>query len=64
MIIIYKNIYAIEIKSHDGRGVQTINSELSIGGAKESFCENINTNLSLITFLVSCLFQFFSFCYL
>ena len=48
VIIIYKNIYAIEIKSHDGRGVQTINSELSIGGAKDSFCENINTNLSLI----------------
>lgn len=48
IIIIYKNIYAVELKSHEGRGVQTINSELSIGGAKDSFSENINTNLSLI----------------
>ncbi len=48
VVIIYKHIYAIELKSHEGRGVQTINSELSIGGAKDSFCENINTNLSLI----------------
>ena len=48
VVIIYKNIYAVELKSHEGRGVQTINSELSIGGAKDSFCENINTNLSLI----------------
>lgn len=48
VIIIYKDIYAVELKSHEGRGVQTINSELSIGGAKDSFCENINTNLSLI----------------
>lgn len=48
VIIIYKNIYAVELKSHEGRGVQTINSELSIGGAKDSFSENINTNLSLI----------------
>lgn len=48
VIIIYKNVYAVELKSHEGRGVQTINSELSIGGAKDSFSENINTNLSLI----------------
>ena len=48
VIIIYKNIYAVELKSHEGRGVQSINSELSIGGAKDSFSENINTNLSLI----------------
>lgn len=48
VVIIYKHIYAVELKSHEGRGVQTINSELSIGGAKDSFCENINTNLSLI----------------
>ncbi len=48
VIIIFKNIYAVELKSHEGRGVQTINSELSIGGAKDSFSENINTNLSLI----------------
>lgn len=48
VIIIYINIYAVELKSHEGRGVQTINSELSIGGAKDSFSENINTNLSLI----------------
>ncbi len=48
VIIIHKNIYAVELKSHEGRGVQTINSELSIGGAKDSFSENINTNLSLI----------------
>ena len=48
VIIIYKNIYAVELKSHEGRGVQTMNSELSIGGAKDSFSENINTNLSLI----------------
>lgn len=48
VVIIYKNIYVVELKSHEGRGVQTINSELSIGGAKDSFCENINTNLSLI----------------
>lgn len=48
LIILYKDIYAVELKSHEGRGVQTINSELSIGGAKDSFSENINTNLSLI----------------
>lgn len=49
IIIIYKtNIYATEIKALLDRGVQTIESELSITGPKDSFSENYNTNIGLI----------------
>ena len=49
IIIIYKKyIYATEIKALIDRGVQTIESELSITGPKDSFSENYNTNLGLI----------------
>ena len=49
IIIIYKNnIYATEIKALLDRGVQTIESELSITGPKDSFSENYNTNVGLI----------------
>lgn len=49
IIIIYKNnYYATEIKALLDRGIQTIASELSITGPKDSFSENYNTNLGLI----------------
>lgn len=49
IIIIYKrNIYATEVKALLDRGIQTISSELSIAGPKDSFSENYNTNLGLI----------------
>ena len=48
LIIYYKKLYAFEVKALLDRGVTTLNSELSIGGSKDSFCENINTNLGLI----------------
>lgn len=49
IIIIYKsNIYATEIKALLDRGVQTIESELSVTGPKDSFSENYNTNIGLI----------------
>lgn len=48
LIIYYKKYYAFEVKNKLDRGVSTLNSELSIGGSKDSFCENININLGLI----------------
>ena len=49
LIIIYKNkIYACELRAKLDRGVPLINSELTIGGSKDSFCENININIGLI----------------
>ncbi len=48
IIIITKNIIAIEAKAKLDRGVSEIESELSIKGPKDSFCENFNTNLGLI----------------
>ena len=48
LIIYYKKIFAFEVKAYLDRGVTTINSELNIGGSKDSFCENININLGLI----------------
>lgn len=48
IILINKNIYATEIKALIDRGVQTISSELSITGPKDSFSENYNTNVGLI----------------
>lgn len=48
IIITKKNIYASEIRALLERGVQTISSELSITGPKDSFSENYNTNLGLI----------------
>ena len=48
LIIIYKNIYAFEIRSNLDRGVNTIESELSLSGPKDSFSEVFNTNLGLI----------------
>ena len=48
LIIYYKKLYAILVKSKLDRGVPTLNSELSIGGSKDSFSENINTNIGLI----------------
>lgn len=48
VIIFYKEIYACELKAALDRGVNTIESELSISGPKDSFCENFNINLGLI----------------
>ncbi|MBQ6323746.1 MAG: spore germination protein [Bacilli bacterium] len=48
LIIIYKKIYACELKSNLDRGVSIVQSELSLGGAKDSFSEIYNTNLGLI----------------
>ncbi len=48
VIIIYKKIYACEIRANLDRGVNTIESELSISGPKDSFSETFNTNLGLI----------------
>ena len=48
VVLCYKKLIAIELRSSDGRSVQNISSELSIGGARDAFTENINTNLNLI----------------
>lgn len=49
LIIICKGkIYASEFRAVLERGVATIESELSITGPRDSFCENFNTNLFLI----------------
>lgn len=48
LIIYYKKFFAFEVKAFLDRGVTTLNSELSIGGSKDSFCENININTGLI----------------
>ncbi len=46
--IVNNDIYAIEVKKTLERGINTIESELSINGPKDSFSENFNTNLGLI----------------
>lgn len=48
VIVIHKKIYACEIRANLDRGVNTIESELSISGPKDSFSEIYNTNLGLI----------------
>lgn len=48
VIVIYKDIYSCEIRANLDRGVNTIESELSISGPKDSFSEIFNTNLGLI----------------
>lgn len=48
VIVVYKNIFACELRADLDRGVNTIESELSISGPKDSFSENFNTNLGLI----------------
>lgn len=48
IIIINKKIYTIEIPSIINRGIQTIESELSITGPKDSFTEYFNMNLLLL----------------
>ncbi len=48
VIIVYKKIYAIELKNFLDRGITTIQSELSLSGPKDSLTETFNTNLGLI----------------
>lgn len=48
LIIISKRIYAVEVKAKLDRGINTIESELSTSGPKDSFSENYNINLGLI----------------
>lgn len=48
IIIIYKNIYACEVRANLDRGVSNVTSELSLSGPKDSFSEVYNTNLGLI----------------
>lgn len=48
LIIIYKYIYACELKSNLSRGINTIESELSLSGPKDSFNEVYLHNLGLI----------------
>ena len=48
VIIIYKKIYAVELKAFLDRGITTIQSELSLSGPKDSLTENFNINLGLI----------------
>ena len=48
LIIIYKKVYVIELRTILDRGITTIQSELSLSGPKDSFSENFNTNLGLI----------------
>jgi hypothetical protein len=48
VIIIYKDIYACEVKANLSRSISEIDSERSINGSKDSNTENFNTNLGLI----------------
>lgn len=48
IIILKKVIYAVESRAIIDRGVQTIESELSITGPKDSFTESYNTNIGLL----------------
>lgn len=48
VVLIYKRIYAIEVRAILDRGVTTVASELSLTGPKDSFTENFNSNLGLI----------------
>ena len=48
LILISKEIFAIEVREYLDTGVRVSNNELSIKGPKDSFNENYNTNLGLI----------------
>ncbi len=49
VIICNRNlIYAVELKADLSRGINTIESEITVKGPKDSFNENYNTNLGLI----------------
>ena len=48
LVIITDKIYACEVRALIDRGVNTIDGELTITGAKDRFSENFNTNLGLI----------------
>jgi len=48
IVIINNNIYAFELKNNLDRGISKCDSELSIGGPKDSFSELFNNNLGLI----------------
>ena len=48
IIITKKYTYAVEVRNVLDRGIQTIESELSITGPKDSFTETYNINISLI----------------
>ena len=43
-----KKVFALETKAKLDRGINTVDSELSIRGPKDSFTENFNKNLGLI----------------
>lgn len=43
-----KEIFALETRAQLDRGINTVDSELSIRGPKDSFTENFNKNLGLI----------------
>ena len=47
-ILISNKIYASEVKANLDRGINTVESELSLCGPKDSFSEVFNTNLGLI----------------
>lgn len=48
-IIIFRNeAYAIEVKSEIDRGITITNTEPSLYGAKDSFCENYQKNLGVL----------------
>lgn len=48
LININKKIYAAEIRTIIDRGIQTIESELSVTGPKDSFTETYNLNITLL----------------
>ena len=48
IVIVFDKIYAFELKSNLDRGISKSESELSIGGPKDSFSELFNSNLGLI----------------
>ena len=48
LILVYKRVYAFEFRNGCDRGVNTITSELSLTGPKDSFNETFNTNLALL----------------
>ena len=48
LININKKIYAAEIRTIIDRGIQTIESELSVTGLKDSFTETYNLNITLL----------------
>lgn len=48
ILIINKNIYSIEVKLITDRAISPSTNELNITGPKDSFNENINTNINLI----------------